>query len=748
MSRTQVYILSIISCFLTVTLSSVHGQTKIQGTVTGLSPDGSREPLVGASVYQPATLKGTTTNINGKYELILDTDLPAELVSSFVGYVNDTIIVKAAGRRIDFSLSSSLDIEEVDIVARKSSTEISTIKPVNVETLGSGELLKAACCNLSESFETNPSVNVSYSDAVTGAKEIQMLGLSGIYSQVMTENIPNLRGLASPYGLGFIPGPWMESIQITKGNGSVANGFESTTGQINVEFIKPQNADPFYLNLYGNIRGRLEANTHVQLPVSNKVNGLLFLHGQTQQAEHDRQDDGFLDMPKSEVVNLYNRWYYHSGKRIEGQIGVRALYDSRIGGQIGFDKDSDFGNSSKYGVEVRNKRLEVYTKTGLVFPETPWKSMGLILQGTYHNLDSYFGNRTFEGTQKGFYGSAMIMSILGNTNHKYKAGIDFRYDDFSQQYNDLEFPREEIVPGGYLEYTLDHGEKFGAVAGVRLDHHNRFEWFATPRLHVKYNITPQFIIRGTGGRSFRTANVFADNLSKLASYRELSVIESLDPEVAWNYGGNATFRFRLDYREGSVSADYYFTQFSNQVVVDLYSSPDMIEVYNLRGDSYSRSFQIALNYEVLKRVDLRIAWKLDDVVVSYREGEIRKPLVPRQRGLLNLAYSTKDDHYLFDLTFQVEGSKELGIYEYQNYSDGQIKNGSSPVYSVVNMQITRILGDWQLYAGAENMFDFRQEKVIFGASDPFGAEFDATNVWGPVIGRNIYLGIRYNLKKK
>lgn len=748
MFKFKVYLLSIFSCILSGAPLSAYSQIRITGTVHGLSPDGTREPLIGASVYEPSSLSGTTTDTKGRFLLFYDGSSPFRIVASFVGYLNDTAEITGDLRNVEFTLRSSVDIDAVDVVARRSSTEISTIKPLNVETLGSGELLKAACCNLSESFETNPSVNVSYSDAVTGAKEIQMLGLSGIYSQVMTENIPNLRGLASPYGLAFIPGPWMESIQITKGSGSVANGYESTTGQINVEFIKPQNADPFYLNLYGNVFGRVEANTHVQIPVTDRLNGLLFVHGQTQQAEHDRQDDGFLDMPKSEVLNLYNRWYYHSGKRIEGQIGIRALVENRLGGQVGFNEDTDLGNSTKYGVQVKNKRIEVYTKTGLVFPETPWKSMGLILQGTYHDLDSYFGDRIFDGTQKGFYGSAMILSILGNTNHKYKAGLDLRYDEISQSYNGEYFPREEIVPGAYLEYTMDHEERFGAVAGIRMDHHNSFGWFATPRLHLKYNITPEFILRATGGRSFRTANIFADNLSKLATYREFSVLESPDPEVAWNYGANATYRFRLDYREGSVSADYYITQFQNQVVVDLYSSPDLIEIYNLQGDSYSRSFQLAVNYEILKRVDLRIAWKTDDVMVSYRNEELRKPLVPRQRGLLNIAYTTRNEHYLFDLTIQYEGARDLGIYRYRDYSDAQVQNGRSPEFWIVNSQVTRILGDWQIYAGAENLFDFTQEKVIFGSEDPFGAEFDATNVWGPVMGRNIYIGIRYNLKRK
>jgi len=734
------------SCFVCSTLG--FSQTTITGTVSERSSRGQLNALTGANVFLLNTFEGVSTDESGNFSIPVKSSLPVQLVVSFVGYLNDTLEIIDTGVPLKIILENSVDMDEVQIQGRRSTTEISTIKPINVENVGTGELMKAACCNLSESFETNPSVNVSYSDAVSGAKEIQMLGLSGIYSQIMTENIPNLKGLAAPYGLAFIPGPWMESIQITKGSGSVANGFESTTGQINIEFLKPHKADPTYLNLYAGSMGRFELNAHQKINVSKKVNGLLFIHGETIDNENDRQNDGFRDVPRTRAASLYNRWYFNNGRNIEGQIGVRALYDSRLGGQFGFDDEKEPDSQEKYGVKIINKRLEVYTKTGLLFPEKPWKSMGLITQGAFHDLNSLFGLNTFEGRQDNVYASVILMSIIGSTDHKYKTGIDFRYDKFNQQYNNLEIPKEEIVPGAYIEYTYNWNEKFGAVAGVRADHHQDYDWNIIPRIHMKYNFTPEFIIRASAGKSFRTPNVISDNLFVLASSRNLLVMEELKPEEAWNFGMNATKRFRLDYREGSISVDYYVTNFDNQLIADRYSSNDNILLYNLNGESFANSFQIAVNYELIKRLDIRMAWKIDDVKVTYSDKLERKPLVPEHRGLLNVAYATKKDKWMFDLTILYEGDKQLAVSRNTLYNDSQVSDNISPDFVTLNAQVTYTINSWQVYLGAENLADFTQKNVILGANDPFGKDFDATNTWGPIIGRNIYLGLRLTINNK
>ncbi len=741
------FLLLLLSCSL---FTASAQQAFVEGTVYEQSSgDKIKSPLPGASVFWANTTIGTTTDEKGFFRLEAEKGFPGLLVFSYVGYRTDTIRVIKAGA-IQVILQSSVSLTAVNIEGRQDATMISTIKPINVEQVGKKELLKAACCNLSESFETNPSVNVSYTDAITGAKEIQMLGLSGIYSQIMTENIPNVRGLASTYGLGYVPGPWMESIQITKGSGSVANGFESTSGQINVEYIKPENAENFYLNGYGASSGNVEINAHKKIKVSDNTSGILFVHGENSQTKWDHQDDSFLDMPLVTQGNVMNRWSFNDGKRFEGQFGVKAIYEKRRSGQTFYDWNSEADSSSGYGVQITTKRLEVFSKTGMVFADKPWKSAGLILSANFHDQESYFGLKTYDGAQQSLYGSLIYMSIIGTTNHKWKAGVDMRYDDYNELYLMNAFDRVESVPGVFAEYTFNYREKFGFVAGSRVDYHNEWGLFYTPRLHMKYNFTENVIVRVSGGRSFRTANVFADNSSIMATSRNLVIAEKLNPERAWNAGANFTAKFRAWYRPGSISLDYYVTDFSNQVIIDTYSSSDVIEVYNLKGDSWSRSFQVAFNYEVFKRFDVRVAYKNDHVVIDYNGIASRKPLVPEHRALLNVSYETVKENWRYDFTTHYQGTTRLALSnatdDLEGHENDQVQKGTSPDFVTFNAQITHIIKKWEFYLGGENLAGFRQENPVINADRPFEEGFDATNVWGPVMGRKVYIGFRYTLK--
>ncbi len=747
----------IVSCLLVFINNSAALAQKqsIEGVVYEVAlKKAASTPLPGASIVWVGTTNGTSSDTKGRFSLEVPGNLPAVLVISYVGYQSDTLTIQNLNP-LKIVLKPAVNLEGVTVEGRQDATTISTIKTINVEQVGQKELLKAACCNLSESFETNPSVNVSYTDAITGAKEIQMLGLSGIYSQVMTENIPSVRGLASTYGLNYVPGPWMESIQITKGSGSVANGYESTSGQINVEYLKPETADNFYANLYGASSGNVELNLHKTFKVSDKTSSMVFVHGENSQIKWDHQNDGFLDMPLVSQANVFNRWSYNDGKKFEGQFGIKAILENRRSGQKNYSWGDDVDTTSGYGVQVNTKRMEAFLKTGLIFPATPWKSAGMILSGSFHEQESYFGLKSYNGDQGSFYGSLIYMSILGTTDHKFKTGLDLRYDKYDEQYLFNPYNRIEVVPGIYAEYTYNRNEKFGLVAGSRIDHHNEWGLFYTPRLHLKYNFTPDIIVRASGGRSFRTANVFSDNIAIMATSRDLVIAENLEPERAWNFGGNFTARFRAFYRPGTFSVDYYITDFSNQVVVDTYSSEFLISLYNLQGTSRSKSFQVALNYEVFKRFDVRLAYKNDQVIINYNGTLSQKPLVPQNRALVNLSYASKKETWRFDFTTHFQGQTKLalptsddGHHHGHGESDNQIVDNKSPDFFTFNAQVTRTFKSWEVYVGGENLSDFRQNTPVINADAPFEPGFDATNVWGPVMGRKIYLGFRYSIVSK
>ena len=403
----------------------LEAQEKLHGRVLE-NVKGAEQPLVGAYLQWADSSAESITDADGHFSIVYDANKSTRLIATYVGYLNDTITVLDAKKTIVFKLNNSVQLNTVEIKGKRDATMLSTIQPRNTEIITQKELLKAACCNLSESFETNPTVDVNYTDAVTGAKEIQMLGLSGVYTQLLTEAIPSLRGLGNIFGLNYIPGPWMESIQISKGAGSVANGHEAITGQINVEYLKPENLEEkMFINVFGDNQGRIELNTINRVKLNSKWNYMLLLHGNINEKKMDDNEDGFLDMPLSRQVNIYNRFRYHSGNRLEAQAGVKVIAEDRLGGQTSFNADTDEGTTNAYGVSVKTRRVEVYTKTGLVYPEKTYKSMGLQLQGVYHQQLSYFGLKDYDATQRSFYANYAYITIIQSTIHKLKVGSDF-----------------------------------------------------------------------------------------------------------------------------------------------------------------------------------------------------------------------------------------------------------------------------------------------------------------------------------
>ncbi len=742
MSNTKsIYKLIPIILFIGLITISSNAQT-LSGKVMEWDDDMKMEmPVIGANVYWMKTTTGTTTDTDGNFQIVLPTAFPSNLVVSFVGFRNDTIRVSDNSFK-KVLLKKSIELKEVEVAVKQNSTLISTINPINTEKVTEKELLKAACCNLSESFETNPTVNVAYKDAVTGAKEIQLLGLGGIYSQLLTENIPNMRGIAGIYGLTFIPGPWMEGIQITKGSGSVLNGYESTTGQINVEFKKPDDkkVPRFYLNLFGEENGNSEINTFLKKKLTDHWSTMLMAHGSYMNNSIDRNGDGFYDVPLSKQVNLYNRWQYHSGNKIESQIGLKYLYDKREGGQRSADPISNL----RYTTSIVNQRVEFFGKLGLVYPEKPGKSIGNIFQVTYHNLESQIGLKSYDGTEKDLYYEGIYQNIIGNTNHQYKTGITFLYESLKDKYNLTPSIHEQVVPGVFAEYTYSYLEKLKLIAGARADYHNTYNWIFNPRLHGKYNFTDNFIFRFSGGKSFRVPYPIADNISVLASSKQLVFAETIQPEEAWNYGANFTKRWEIGHHEGSLSIDFYRTDFVNQLVMDQYSDSSRILFYNLSGKSFSNSFQITFNQDLFHNFGLRAAFKTDDVQTTYNGIAQQKPLVAKNRSLLNLFWATENEHWKFDYTVVWEGKKKLA----NTITDSEFGKlpAESPDFFVMHFQVTKVFKRFEIYGGGENLLDYRQKHPIINPQNPFSSAFDATQVWGPIEGRRIYAGLRFAIK--
>ncbi|PWJ59459.1 outer membrane receptor protein involved in Fe transport [Dyadobacter jejuensis] len=730
-----------IGAFITLLTHQVVAQG-IQGTVYERIADPSElGVLTGVNVYWAGTSMATTTDSTGRFGIPRRAKSNL-LVFSFVGYRSDTIEIGSQAE-LQVILDSELALSEVTVRADASLDRQSSQQ---TQIINGKELAKAACCNLSESFENNASISVSYSDAVTGAKQIQMLGLNGVYIQTNINNIPSLRGLESTFGMNYIPGTWIHSIDIGKGTGSIVNGYESMTGQMNVELKNPDTHEKLLFNTYVNSFGRGEINLNLSHQLNKKWSTGLLTHSSMLRNRVDKNHDGFLDLPLFSQFNGINRWKYQ-GDKMTAQFGIKALHEDRLGGQTDFHK-SDKGSDEVYGFGAKINRYEFFSKIGRIFPNQPYKGLGLILNASLHDSKSYFGTTSYDGRQNSLYGNLIFQSIIGSTNHSYKAGVSYLLDDYQQQYGTIALNRRESVPGAFVEYTFHYLDKFMMVAGGRVDQHNLFGTQWTPRLHLKYDLNAQTILRASAGKGFRVANPFAEYYGNLVSARHVEVLEQIRPEVTWNYGASLTHEWYIGAVKGNIILDYYRTNFDNQLVADM-EDPEYLRFYNLKGSSFANSFQAEINITPIQRLDFKMAYRLFDVQQTLIDQQGNQQLTPRMmisrnRLLFNAGYALPYDKWKFDATLQWNGKKRIPQLEVAHHQDA---HGSTwaPSFANINAQITRTFPNWDIYAGGENLGNFRQKSPIIGADKPFDQGFDAGMAWGPITGRMLYLGVRYKM---
>lgn len=720
---------------------------QVKGTVV---EQRSREVLTGAILKLKASLQVETSDANGRF-FFSTLAFPDTLITQLTGYVSDTVVLQHADTLLRVTLKPALQLNEIEVTYKSNGSELNSLSVMKTETLNERSLMKAACCNLSESFETNPSVDVSFSDAISGAKQIQLLGLEGKYAQLTKENMPYLRGLSNTYGLLFIPGTWIRSIQLGKGAGSVVNGYESFTGQINTELQAPENTDRLFFNTYVNENARNEYNLNLGHKLNNKVSMVLLNHLSFNPLVQDLNNDGFVDIPTGRQLNLGNKYAFFSNNGVEWQLGGNILLDERQGGQIGKRRTD---TNALYKVNINNTKWDVFSKTGYVFKKRPGTSLGLQLNYTWHDQINTFGREMYRGLQTTTYANLIFESYIGTTLHKYKLGASYLSDNIQESYRQFQFRRIETASGIFGEYAYSAKQKWNVVAGLRADYHNYYGWFATPRLHVRYAPLEKSIFRFSAGRALRTANALMENTAAMVSSRQWLFMPSdvrlpynLQPEIAWNMGGNFTQKFNLNFREAYITVDVYRTEFQQQLVVDL-ENPREIALYNLKGPSYSNNLQIEFNSEPRKRLFIKMAYRFVDAKVNYQEGLLEKPFTARHRGFLNAMYETKNEQWQFDATLQYNGSKRLPNTS-ENTAPYQLAKRSPDFYNVLGQitylaPLTRV--KLHFYIGVENALNFKQTSPIVAANDPFGKFFDAGLTWGPVYGRMLYAGLRWRIK--
>jgi outer membrane receptor for ferrienterochelin and colicins len=724
--------------------------THVQGIIYELSVNGKKNALSGASIQWKGTTVGTTSLSNGEFNLPMNKESQILLIS-YLGFTSEEIVIEKPSA-IAVVLRAEDEIKEVTIQARRKTIEVSFISPIKMRKISQRELTKAACCNLSESFETNPAVDMSFTDAVTGTRQIEMLGLAGPYVQITRGNMPDVRGLVSIYGLSFIPGPWIKNIQLIQGSGSVINGFESIAGQINVDLINPSDNEKILINGYYGAGGRLEGNAVINTTLNDKYDANLLVHYNQRNIAHDKNFDGFLDNPKGEGFTISNNYNFYGENGNEGQFGVKITSQNNTSGQDNVHHDGKHpAGYELWKANINSNRYEAFLKRGKSFLKIPGKSIGFQFGGIYYDNKSLFGKRRYDGIQKMVYANFIYKTELVNKLHNLTLGSSFQLENSTETLSEKKFLRNEVVPGIFGEYAFNKEEKLNLVVGLRADHHSNYGLFFTPRIHGRYAFNESMVVRFSAGRGQRTANIIAENIGILASSRNINIPQStskkpygLEEEVAWNYGLNMTYDVTPSLQW---SVDAYYTNFNNQIIVDYDQSPQEVFFYNLSGRSYAQSLQTQFDYSGINGLELRLAYRNNDVKVDYLNGKLAKPLVSPHRAFINAGYEIKKYGLKLDYTINWQSSKRLPSTlsnpEYARLND------RSDAFYIHNTQVTKLVGKkYELYAGVENLFNFIQRNAIVDAGLPYEKYFDASMVWGPTFGAMWYTGFRYKINKE
>ena len=673
------------------------------------------------------------------------------------GQVTDTTGIY--GERAD-SLDAAV------FVSRQAGNYLSKGKEIRTEVISAAGLCKMACCNLAESFENSASVTVGYSDAVTGARQIRLLGLSGVYTQMLDETRPVMRGLSAPFGLSYVPGQWLESIQIAKGSSSVINGVECMTGQINMEHRKPTDEKPLFINGAVMSDTKMDLNIASSLQMGYKWSTVILGHVSGNIEAHDMNNDGFLDEPKMLQFNLSNRWLYQADNGVQVRFGVRAIQDKRDGGQVQ-------AIQNRWTSDILNRSLNGYLKVGLPLNEDNSQNIALVADYNYQDMDSGFGTKTYDAGQHSAFANLLYQNVI-NDSHRFTLGLNGTFDRYDEIIRRLVPQGADFIlkedsgitdlanAGVFGEYTYHAGEKFSAIAGLRGDWFYKQGFKVSPRVTLKYMPVDEIVIRANGGRGLRYSTPLVDNIGVFSTGKNyIGAYNDHILEDAWTFGGNITYYMPFGASSNTyLSFDYFRTQFAQQMVVDYEYGMNEIHFYALDGNrSFTDNYQVDFSVDPVERFNITATFRYTNAKIELAgKGLVEKPMTSRFKGVLNLQYATNLNKWIFDFTASLNGScRVYNFMEGLKDADGNLlyKDGRTPVYPLLYAQVTRRFKGWDVYIGAENLTNFRQKNVILGSVkdqngyvNAFQPSFDASCVWGPLMGIKAHIGFRFTLWKK
>ncbi len=714
-------------------------QNELKGNVASQN----KQTLEGALIHWKNKTVHAVTDSIGFFQ-IARTKMDSILIIDYLGFKSLEYIVPLTSSEVTIVLSEFVEFRQVEVRARRSDTYTPLSSNQNKEIITLKELRKAPCCNLSESFETSAVIDANYTNAALGTREIEMLGIRGIYSQIMIDSRPTMYNLAAPFAFDFIPGPWLKGVQVSKGAGTVVNGAEGLAGQINVDLVDPHDGPRLFVGAYANHQSRYETNIMTNRKLNQKWSTGTLIHLSSDGHHQDKNNDAFLDAPRKKQVNVMQRLHYY-GLKWEGQVNVHGIWDQREGGQTHHPNPDHLEDLLQYNQTT--KRLELFGNVGYIGFKDPGRSIGFQWHVQKHQYDAAYA-RNANGDDQSYYANLIFQEKFGTEKHTLQSGLSMRRSITEEGFSDFLFNRREFIPGAFSEYSYNADVKeslFGYTIGMRVDRYGDYGIKGTPRFSMRYQVQEYGTIRASAGRAYRMPNIISDNIHFIGLGRYYQV-PSIGLDIANNYGLSYNQKIFIGGpAEWNISLDLYHTFFKYQNIQDIESAVRYVTSSYLSKGSRINFALIQHQFQLNSNFGFKLAYKYTDA--KYRLADqsplLQKMYLPKHRALATIDLNSNENIWIGNFTLQWVGSQRLLDISSYPIPGSASQASKSPSYIIINVHASRNIGDWELYSGIENATDYVQPFQIVGNTATGSRFFDATRLYAPNMGLRWYGGLKY-----
>lgn len=708
---------------------------------------GTREPLAYASVLLLPSVTGATTDEQGGFSIPLSgITSPARLVVSFIGYQTDTVSVNSRQSRYTIYLNPDVNaLQEVVVVSGTMKEVTKMNSPIPVEVYSPALFMKNPTPSIFESLGMVNGVQPQLNCNVCNTGDIHINGMEGPYTMVLIDGMPIVSSLATVYGLAGIPNSLVKRIEIVKGPASTLYGSEAVGGLVNIITKTPLTSPLLHVDLSATSMAEYNADISTKWKFRN-THALVGVNYFNFQNPTDVNGDNFTDVTQQQRISLFNKLEFTRKEERQASLAVRYVYEDRWGGELQWRQHLR-GSDQVYGESIYTNRFEVLGNYQL-----PVRNEKIIFDYSYndHIQDSYYGIHPFVADQQVAFGQLRWDKKVGR--HDLLAGIPFRYiyyDDNTvgtQGTDSTNSPMHTVLPGIFLQDELTVNDHLTVLGGMRYDHHNRHGNIFSPRVSFKYSPNKANTFRLSTGNGFRVVNLFTEDHAALTGARSVVIQNELKPEQSWNV--NLNYATNITHSSGFIGFDasLFYTYFTNKIVGDFLTDPDLILYDNLAGHAVSKGVTINADVAFASSLKIIAGVTVMDVyqkqTIGTKERKVSQLFAPKFSGTYAISYFVDRIGLTFDVTGRFNGPMKLPV----GPRDIDPRPDESPWFTIMNVQVAKkFTNGFEVYGGVKNIFDFFPENPLLEPENPFGKNFDTSYNYASIQGVKGFLGVRYTV---